>query len=97
MHDQVCWRWQCKALDMFDRRLHEILSDRRASECNALKAKQTNCMLIHAGKKINLRQPDIAQADPGHYNTQYQGSRPCGFRQEYFFHISLYDIHIDFL
>ena len=42
-------------------------------------------MLIHAGKKINLRQLDIAQADPGHYNTQYQGSRPCGSDKKIFF------------
>ena len=51
MHDKVSRRWQCKALDMYDRRLHEILLDRHASECRSgesmrEKQKQTICMLI---------------------------------------------------
>ena len=35
MDDKVSRQWQRKALDMYDRRLHEILLDRRASECRS--------------------------------------------------------------
>ena len=51
MQDKVSQRWQCKALDMYDGTLHEILLDRNASECRSgefmrQKQKQTICMLI---------------------------------------------------
>ena len=36
MHDKVCRRLQRKALDMFDRRLHEILLKRRATLVGAV-------------------------------------------------------------
>ena len=44
MHDKlkVSRRWQCKAMDMFDRRLHEILLDRRASECRSSESMREN-------------------------------------------------------
>ena len=73
MDDKVSRRWQYKALDMYDRSLHKTLLDRRASECRSsesMREKQNKPFACsYRGKKINLRQPDIALADPGRYNT----------------------------
>ena len=57
MDDKVSRRWQCKALDMYDRRLHEILPDRRASECRSgesMREKQINHLHANTGVRKSI-------------------------------------------